>query len=106
MGQRPKLILLDYGDVADQIKGNDACCNMVASILPIDIPNGCGQKVEIQLFQKMIMLQIKLGITNSATCKHIFCPYTHHRPLGWHQRSKQVFFESSHVAYHIKGNRT
>ena len=26
----------DYGHVAYQIKGNDACINMVANILPVD----------------------------------------------------------------------
>ena len=30
--------------------------------------------------------------------------YTHPRPLGWCQRSKHFFSESSHIAYQIKGN--
>ena len=64
---------------------------MVAYILPVDPqpldPRGWGQKVKIQLFQNMVMLHIKLkGITNTATCKHIFCPYTHPRSLGRDQR--------------------
>ena len=29
----------EYGHVAYQIKGNDACSNMVASILPVDTPS-------------------------------------------------------------------
>ena len=33
-GQRQ--FFADYGHVAYQIKGNDACINMVANILPID----------------------------------------------------------------------
>ena len=61
-------------------------------------PLGIGQKVKIQLFQNMVMLHKKLtgtttGIThghvayqikcywNVATCMHIFCAYTHPRPL-------------------------
>ena len=31
---------------------------------------------------------------------------THPRPLGWGQRSKPFFSESSIVAYQINGNRT
>ena len=50
------------------------------------------------------MLHIELkGMTNAATCKHIFCPYTHPRSLGWDQRSKHFFSESSHGAYQIYG---
>ena len=43
------------------IKGNDACINMVANILPIDPlprPFRWGQKVKIQLFQNIVMLHI------------------------------------------------
>ena len=47
--------------------------------------------------------QIK-GNDECTTCKHIFCPYTHARPLGWDQRSKHLS-ESSHVAYQINWNR-
>ena len=60
----------EYGHVAYQIKGNDACSNMVANILPADPARlwGSGQKVKIQLFQNMVMLHIKLnGITNAVT---------------------------------------
>ena len=39
MGLSPKLIfLLEYGHVAYQIKADDACSNMVATILPTDTP--------------------------------------------------------------------
>ena len=38
----------EYGHVAYQIKGNDACSNMVANILPLDYPSlgplGMGQR--------------------------------------------------------------
>ena len=72
----------EHGPVAYQIKGNHKCSNMVANILPADppppptqpplprVPNprGWGQKVEIQLFQNMVMLHIKLkGMTHTAT---------------------------------------
>ena len=40
-----------------------------------------------------------------ASCKQIFCSYTHPLPLGFGQKVKKVLFsESSHVAYQIKGN--
>ena len=49
------------------------------------------------------MLHIKLnGMEHRAPSKHIFCPYTHPRPLG--SMVKTFFFsESSHVAFQIKG---
>ena len=38
---------------------------------------GWGQTVEIQLFQNMVMLHIKLkGMKNAVIYNHIFCPYT------------------------------
>ena len=65
-------------------------------------PLGWGKKVKIQLFQNMVMLHITLsGITNAATRKHIFCPYTHPRPLGG-DKCQTFFFESSHIAYQIR----
>ena len=112
MGQRPKTAFSEYGHFAYQIKGNDTYSNMLVNILPVDPhdPRGGGgggrcQKVKLQLFQNMVMLHIKLkGITNAARCKHIFCPYTHPRPLGRGQRSKHFFSESSHATYQIIGN--
>ena len=62
---------------------------------------GLGQKVKIKLFQNMVRLHIKLnGIANAPTCKPIFFPFTHHRPLGWGQWSKHVFLKV--VILHIK----
>ena len=52
----------EYGHVAYQIKGNEACINMVANILPVyplSRPWGWGQMVIFQLFQNMVMLHIK-----------------------------------------------
>ena len=93
-----------YGHVVYQLKGNDACSNMVANILPV-VPSPFpdpGDGVKIPLFQNMVMLHIKLkGIRNAATCKHKFCLYTHLRPLGWGQRSKHFFFLKV-VMLHIK----
>ena len=81
----------EYGHVAYHIKGNDACSNMVANILPADPPNpGGGVKI---LFQNMLMLHIKLnGITYiAATCKHIL---SLHAPLapGVGSNVKTIFF--------------
>ena len=83
---------------------------MVANILPVDVPPpitwGWGQEANIQLFQNMVMLHIKSkGMTNAATCNHIFCPYTPPQPLGG-VKAKTFFPESSHVAYQIKVNGT
>ena len=39
-------------------------------------------------------------ITIAAACKHIFCPYTYPRSLGWDQRSK--YFPLKVVMLHIK----
>ena len=73
------------------IKANDACNNMVANILPADPSSpdpGDRVKGSKLNFQNMVMLHIKLnGIANATSCKHIFCLYTHHRPLGRSQRS-------------------
>ena len=61
--------------------------------------------VKISLFQNMVVLEIKVkGMTNSVTCKQIFCPCTHPRPLGWGQRSAPYFSESSYDAYQLNGN--
>ena len=35
-GRGQNSFLSEYGNVAYQIKGNDACSNMVANILPLD----------------------------------------------------------------------
>ena len=37
-------------------------------------------------------------------CVSVFCPHIHIQPLGWSQKVKTFFSESSHVAYLIKGN--
>ena len=66
-------------------------------ILPID-PLLQPLRVGSFFFQNMVKLK---GIANEATYKHIFCPYTHSRPLGWDQRSKLMFFLKE-VMLHIK----
>ena len=77
---------------------------MVATILPLDplhAPWRQGQNVNNQLYQNMVMVHIKLkGMTNAATYKHIFCPYTYPRPLGWAQMSIVFFLKV--VMLHIK----
>ena len=44
--------------VAYKIKGNDACSNMVANMLPRD---PISSKVTIQLFKNMVVLHIKFN---------------------------------------------
>ena len=64
---------------------------------------GCGQKVKIQLYQNMVMLHIKLkGMTNAATRRHIFCPYTHPRPLGG-VKGQNIFLKGVMLHYHCFG---
>ena len=51
-------------------------------------------------FLKEVMLPIKLkGMEHKAPLKHLFCPCTYHQHLGWVQKVKTFFSESSHVAY-------
>ena len=42
---------------------------------------------------KVVMLHIikLMGLEHRAPCKHIFCPYTHPRRLGWGQKVKTFF---------------
>ena len=61
--KRSILTFAEHDHVAYQIKGNRECSNMVANILPA-VPFS-PQKVKIQLFQNMVMLNIK-GIANAA----------------------------------------
>ena len=74
----------EYGHVAYQIKGNDACSNMVANSVPVhtfSIPE-VGSKVKT-LFLRVAAIHIKLkGMKHIAPCKHILCPYTNPQPLG------------------------
>ena len=61
----------EYGHVAYQIKGSDGYSSMVTILLadPPPPPWGRGQKVMLQLFQNMVMLNIKLKrTTHAATC--------------------------------------
>ena len=91
-------LFLEYGHVAYQIKGNEACSNMVANILP------AWGGVRIQLYQNMVMLQIKLnGIMNAAISLSTYSVLTHtFDPLGGFKGQNFFFSESSHVAYQIR----
>ena len=102
---------IKHGYVAYQNKCNHECSSMVANILSPyspSVPWGSDQKVKIQLFQNMVMLHKKLtrtttGIThghvayqikwnwNVAACTHIFCAYTHPRPLPLDQMPNHFF---------------
>ena len=79
-----------YGHVAYQIKGIEACINLVATILPIYSLSGPRGGVKRSKFSFFRTWSCCLP-TRSATCKHILCQDTHSRPLGWGQRSKHVF---------------
>ena len=62
-------------------------------------PDPRGQKVNIQLFQNMVMLHIKLkGMEHRALCKHIFSPYTHTLNLWVGLKGKEL----NVVVLHIK----
>ena len=69
---------------AYQIKENHTCRKMEANILPSNpLPWWVEGGVKVQLFQNMVMWQIKLkGMEHKAPCKHIFSPYTHPQPVG------------------------
>ena len=81
--------------------------NMVAALRPPPPPppDFGSQKVEIQLFRNMVMLDIKLtGIINAATWQQIFCPQNlSFTTLGaWSKGQNSTFSEQYHVAYHPK----
>ena len=103
------LTFSEHGHIAYQIKGNGKCSNMQAHILSLRIPSttGVGSKFKT-FFLKEVMLHMKqIGVEHREPCKHIFCPYTHPRPLGWVRKVKPFFLsENSHVVYQIKGNET
>ena len=64
-------------------------------------------EAEIQLFQNMVMLNIKLkGMEHRVPCKDILDPYTTLDPCGGVKRSRHTFTESSHVAYQNEDNGT
>ena len=72
-------------DFLIECKLNDRTCQFYFSHMD--------QKVKTYFFLKVVMLHIKLkGMEHRAPCKHIFCPYTHPRPLGWGQRVKALIF--------------
>ena len=67
-GAEAKIKLFQNSHVAYQIKVDDAGSNMVANILPTDIPltQGVGSKVKLYIFLKVVMLHIKLKLTTLA----------------------------------------
>ena len=81
--------------VADQIKGNHKCSNMVANTLPEDPPPTLGFKgSKFNLFSTC-MLHIKLkGITHAATRSQISCLQIPSDPGGGVKRSKFDFFRT------------
>ena len=71
---------------------------MQAHILSLHTPSNpwVGQKVKTCIFLKVVLLHIKLKrMEHRASCKRIFCPYTHPQHLGWGQMVKTFFFTES-----------
>ena len=74
----------------------------IMSLHTASIPR-CSQMLKY-FFLKVVRLHIKLKrMEHKASCRHISCPYT---LLGPEVASKyqNIFFESSHATYQIKGN--
>ena len=69
------------------------------SVLTHILDPSVGVKGQTFFLLKEVGLHIKLkGTEHSASCNHIFCPYTHPRPLGFGQKVKKKIFQISHVA--------
>ena len=88
---RSKFHFFKHGHVAFQVKENHKCSNMVPNILPAHpIPSppppptlGMGSVGQIQLFQDMVMLHIKLkGTTKYSNMIVIIMPADTHLTLG------------------------
>ena len=92
----------EYDNVAYQIKGNDACNNVVAIILPVDTSSTWGGVKRSFFFLKVVILHIKLRrVEHRTPCNHASTYSVKTRtlgPSGW-AKSQNLFSESSHVAY-------
>ena len=67
--QKVKFSFAEHGHVAYQIKENRKCSHIIANIIfaaPLPPTHPGGQKVKIQLFQKMVMDR-QNGMANAAT---------------------------------------
>ena len=81
---------------------------MHAHILSLHTPSTpeVGSKGQNNFKLKVVMLHSKLkGMEHRAPCKHIFGPYTPLHPQMGSKGQNIFLYESSHVAYQIKGNR-
>ena len=130
-GQKVKLQLFSEHDhAAYQIKLNHECSNMVANILPTDLPpplrplgwgqnvptttnipptQGVGSKGQNSTFSEYshVAFQIKWNDECSNMVANILPqPPPPLRPLGWGQKVKIHFSGYGHVAYQIKGSDT
>ena len=77
--QKVKTFFPESSHVAYQIKENGAYSTMQAHSMSLHTPSAPGWG---QNSKKVVMLYIKIiGLGHRAPCKHIFCPYTLHRPL-------------------------
>ena len=107
-GAEVKIKLSEYGNVAYQIKADDASSNMVANILPTDTPStqGVGSKGQTISFSESshVAYQIKADDAGSNMVANIL-PTDTPSTQGVESKGQTIsFFESSHVAYQIKGN--
>ena len=100
MGQRPKFKLFQNMVMLHiKFQGNDACSNMIANIFPV-LTSG-GSKGHNSTFSVHGHVVYQKGMTNAATCKHIFWPYPLPPPLGMGSKVKTFFFLKV-VILHIK----
>ena len=102
----------EQGHVAYQIKVTDKCSSMLANILlqtsTHPLPCGLGQKVKIQLFQNMVILDMKLKWNHEMLqhgSKYLACRPPPPRTFGMGSIGQtSTFSELGHVAYPIKWN--
>ena len=98
------LTFSEYG----QIKADDAGSNMVANILPTDIPltQGVGSKGQTIYFSESshVAYQIKADDAGSNMVANILPTDTPSTQGVWSKGQTISFSESSRVAYQIKGN--
>ena len=78
---------------------------MLSNILPADPhdPGGWRDKVIIQNFQNMVMLDIKFNATtNAATWRQMFCPHTPTRTYEPGGQNVKIKLFQNMVMLHIK----
>ena len=102
-GWRQNSTFSEHGHVANQIKGNHKCINLVANIQPEDaLPNlNLGSKGQISFFSEQGH-KFKGNGAKSTMQAHILSLHTHTLNL-WVWLKGKIKSERGHVAYQIKG---